>query len=258
MIRKAYACGATLGVLMLASGSVLAQTNLIVNGDFELTTGHPSGQWDSRYPYVNVTGWVSNGFNFLFAPGTADNIGATSVEFGGTLSLHGPGNGTNNGLSNSPTGGNFVGADGAFEQGAITQTVNGLTVGHTYQLAFDWAGAQQFGFTGGTTEQWQVSLGGDTQLTSVLFNASHGFTGWQHQTFDFTATNSSELLSFLAIGTPNGVPPFSLLDGVSLYDTAPPTPPTPPTDTPEPGAVTLAAVAAGFGATVLRRRKVRK
>jgi hypothetical protein len=36
------------------------------------------------------------------------------------------------------------------------------------------------------------------------------------QTFTFTATAATELLSFLAIGTPNGVPPFSLLDGVSM------------------------------------------
>jgi PEP-CTERM motif len=47
-------------------------------------------------------------------------------------------------------------------------------------------------------------------------NASHGFTGWTYQTLDFTADNTSDVLSFLAVGTPNGVPPFSLLDGVSV------------------------------------------
>jgi hypothetical protein len=210
---------------MLASGSVLAQTNLIVNGGFETTIGPSSGQWDSSFPYVNVTGWASSGYNFVFAPNTADTIGAHNSEFGDSLTLWGPGNGVNNGLSNSPTGGNFVAADGAYQVGAITQTVNGLTVGHTYQLAFDWAGAQQSGFDGATTEQWQVSFGGDTQSTLILNNASHGFTGWQHQTFDFTATNTSELLSFLAVGTPPSQPPFSLLDGVSMFDTTPPPPP---------------------------------
>ena len=37
----------------------------------------------------------------------------------------------------------------------------------------------------------------------------------------FTATASSELLTFLAVGTPSGVPPFSLLDGVSMTSAAP-------------------------------------
>ena len=256
MFKKAFACGAALGALVLASGSSFAQVNLVQNGDFELTSGHSSGEWDSHYPYVNVTGWISNGYNFVFAPGTADTTGAYSSEFNNTLKLYGPGNGSANGLSNSPTGGNFVASDGAFQQGAITQTINGLTVGHTYRLAFDWAGAQQYGFNGPNTEQWSVSLGGDTQNTVVLNNASHGFTGWQHQTFDYTANSSSELLSFLAVGTPNGVPPFSLLDGVSLYDTTP-TPPPAPTDTPEPGAIALAAAGfagfAGFAGAIARR-----
>jgi hypothetical protein len=34
----------------------------------------------------------------------------------------------------------------------------------------------------------------------------------------FTPTSTSETLSFLAIGTPGGVPPLALLDGVSLSD----------------------------------------
>ncbi len=37
-----------------------------------------------------------------------------------------------------------------------------------------------------------------------------------YQTFNFTADNTSDVLSFLAVGTPNGEPPFSLLDGVSV------------------------------------------
>jgi hypothetical protein len=45
---------------------------------------------------------------------------------------------------------------------------------------------------------------------------SQGFSGWMYQTFDFTATSASENLSFLAVGGPNGVPPFALLDGVTM------------------------------------------
>jgi hypothetical protein len=36
------------------------------------------------------------------------------------------------------------------------------------------------------------------------------------QTFYFVATNTSELLSFLATGTPSGEPPFALLANVSV------------------------------------------
>ncbi|UAJ11857.1 PEPxxWA-CTERM sorting domain-containing protein [Polymorphobacter megasporae] len=36
-----------------------------------------------------------------------------------------------------------------------------------------------------------------------------------HESFTFTATGTTEVLSFLALGTPEGKPPFSLLDGVS-------------------------------------------
>jgi hypothetical protein len=55
---------------------------------------------------------------------------------------------------------------------------------------------------------------------------SNGFTGWRYTTLIFTATSTSEVLSFLAVGTPSGEPPFSLLDGVSMV-------------VPEPGSLTL-------------------
>jgi hypothetical protein len=97
----------------------------------------------------------------------------------GIVGLWGPGNGSANGLpATSPDGGNYVGADGAFQQGAITPTINGLVVGQTYAVSFDWAGAQQLGFNGPNTEQWVVGFGSDTQSTAVYNNSSHGFSGW--------------------------------------------------------------------------------
>ena len=135
-------------------------------------------------------------------------------------------------------------ADGAFQNGAISQTINGLTAGNSYTVSFWWAGAQQSGFTGATTEQWQVSLGSQTQSTAIVHNASHGFTGWQSQSFTYTATSGSELLSFLAVGTPNGVPPFVLLDGVTLNATVP-----------EPGTLTLMFGGLMGGLGVVRSRR---
>jgi Protein of unknown function (DUF642) len=220
--RKAIAIGFSAALLLAAAISAQAGTNLVTNGDFESTT-NGNGQLGFN---TDVTGWTNgpSGYNFVFAPGTADSSGANG-QFG-NVTLWGPANGSNNGLTTSPTGGNFIAADGAFQVAPISQTINGLTAGNSYTVSFYWAGAQQSGFTGQTTEQWQVSFGNQEQSTIVLTNASHGFTGWQQQSFTFTADGSSDLLSFLAVGTPAGVPPFSLLDGVTLEATQLPEPAT--------------------------------
>ena len=86
----------------------------------------------------------------------------------------------------------------------------------TATLTFYWAGAQQSGFTGPSTDQWEVSLGSQTQYTPVVDLVTEGFSGWMQETMTFIPTSTSETLSFLAIGTPSGQPPFALLDGVSL------------------------------------------
>ena len=208
-IMVAAACGAA--TLALANPAL---ADLIVNGGFETTT---AGNGQLGYN-TDATGWsvpAPNGsYAFVFAPGTADTTGANG-EYGG-LSLWGPGNGSANGLTASPNGGNFVALDSDFQIGALSQTVSGLTAGQTYAVSFYWGGAQQYTFTGPTTDQLLVSLGAQTLDTSVISVASHGFSGWLAATLDFTATGSSETLSFLAEGTPVGVPPFALLDGVSM------------------------------------------
>ena len=208
----------TLALAAVAAMSAMSAhaVNLVVNGGFEATT-NGKGQLGFN---TNATGWTNaNGYTFLFTPGSADTSGAIG-EFG-QLSLWGPGNGSANGLTVSPTGGNFIASDGAFQTTPIKQTITGLVAGQKYDLGFDWGAAQQFGFTGATTEQWQVSLGGETHSTAVASAASHGFSGWKHQVLSFTATGASEVLSFLAVGTPNGVPPFALLDGVTLTAAVP-------------------------------------
>jgi len=92
-----------------------------------------------------------------------------------------------------------------------------------------------------------VSLGSDQQSTVVLSNSDHGFTGWRQESMTFTAQNTSEVLSFLAVGTPNGVPPFSLLDGVTM-DAA--------SGVPEPGTcmLLLCGLLGGIGVRRSRRR----
>ena len=224
----------------------LAGVELVVNGDFEETT---AGGGQLSYN-TDATGWTTpapNGsYNFLFTPGSAWSTTGVTGQYG-DLQLWGPNNGSMNGLpATSPNGGNYVGLDGAFQVGPLQQTIAGLTAGQTYAVTFEWAGAQQSGFDGPNTEQLQVSLGGETQSTSVYDNPIHGFSGWMPQTFYFTADATSDVLSFLAVGTPAGVPPFSLLDSVSMMAA------------PEPS--TWAMMLIGFGglgfAAYRRRRKL--
>jgi hypothetical protein len=225
----------------------------VLNGSFSLTT-NGSGQLTFN---TVATNWINDnydagtdGYNFLFASGIADTTGATGVD--GNVKLWGPNDGSANGLpTSSPDGGNYLAADGVYEQAAITQQIVDLTVGDQYTVGFWWAGAQQEGFNGATTEWWSVTLGDQTQQTSIVSDPNHGFTGWEYVSFNFIADASdtvNPVLSFLAGGTPNGEPPFALLDGVSLYQT------------PEPGTYALL----GLGllalpvAGKLRRRMARR
>jgi hypothetical protein len=198
-----------------------ASTNLVQNGGFEDATG--AGQFGATYNAVGgqtVADWTTNGYNFLFTPGSADSAAGVQGQYGG-LSLWGANNGGANALAASSNGGNYIGADGAYLVGAISQTINGLVVGQKYSVSFEWAAAQQYGYTGPTTEQWLVSLGSSTQATAVYSDANHASSSWMNETMTFTATSTSEVLSFLAKGTPNGEPPFSLLDGVSMVAAVP-------------------------------------
>ena len=222
-------------IAAFAPAAAFAGPNLVTNGDFEQTSMQNSQGifTPDQMTTSNVTGWSTSGYNFIFGADTATSVGSYG-SFGQTYLYDGSAVSGGSVLGHSPTNGNFVGADGAFEVGAITQTLNGLTKGSNYAVSFSWAGAQQTGFSGATTEQWQVSLGSQTKSTQVMGDANHGFTGWMQQTFIFQATTASEVLSFLAIGTPNGEPPFSLLDGVSA------------TDVPEPESLAMLAAFIGF------------
>ena len=222
--NKMMAMVATAGLAASLAGSAHAQ--LVTNGGFETLTDK-NGNAISTGGQMNyntyASGWTTTGYNFIFTTGSADTTGETGSA--GVVKLWGPGTGNANGLpATSPSGGNYVAADGNSGVAPITQTINGLSAGHAYAVSFDWAGAQQSNRTGSTTEQWIVKLGNDTQSTSIISLASHDFSGWKHQTFNYMATSSSEVLSFLAKGTPAGTPPFSLLDGVSVVATPEPSP----------------------------------
>jgi hypothetical protein len=207
-----------IGVTFLAF-AVAARADLVANGGFETNGGNGQITFNTT-----ATGWSvpDGGYTFLFASGTGDTTGAVGQY--GPLSLWGPNNGSANGLpASSPAGGYYIGQDADFQAGAISQTISGLTSGHSYTVGFYWAGIQQSGFDGPTAENWQVSLGsGPSQTTTTWNDPSHGFSGWMHQDFTFTADGTTDVLSFMAGGTPAGPPPFALLDGVTLNPTPEP------------------------------------
>ena len=253
-----------------------------------------------------VAGWATTGFSstysFVFLPylstntTTQNNNAIEAKGYSGTLELWGPnsnsaggagGSSANGFTSASPVGngsagsntlfpGNqgFLASDSDYQQGPVTQTINGLTVGQTYAVSFAWAAAQQSQsqYTAASQDVWDVSLtGGSTTCTfltpanvanntpasgsttpsgscaetPVASIAGKGFSGWIDQTFDFVATNSSEVLSFLASGeSTSGLPAFALLANVSM------------TQVPEPATWALMLTGLTGLIVVARRRRV--
>ncbi|HSI13582.1 MAG TPA: hypothetical protein VK961_16170 [Chthoniobacter sp.] len=199
--------------------------------------GPDSGTSPASGATLTATNWTTGGYNFVFnaanvdqgtqangalagqpnqAPGQFNNAAGY-----GTTYMWGSHNGGASTWVAPPSGGNFIAADGAYEVGAITQTITGLTVGQTYVLKFYYGAAQQQGsFTQATTERWTVSMGtgnvaGNFQTPNINL-AAESFSGWFQATMYFYANSTTETLSFLASGTPNGEPPFALLAGVDL------------------------------------------
>jgi hypothetical protein len=239
-----------LGAAILGfQASAQAQTNLVTNGTFQVTGGTTSfqfGTWGPYTPAETLAGWQSVGYNFAYIAGQTSATG-----FYGSFSLWNQSN-ASNGLNNAAPGNtNYLALDSDYPASdgqhnataAVTQTISGLVVGQTYNVSFAWAGAQQQGFDGATTDNLTVSLGGSSQTTNTINVANHGFSGWITQTFGFIATSSSEVLSFLAGGSP-AVPPFVLLANVSV------------TQAPEPAsvAVLLTGLLGVIGLGATRRR----
>lgn len=241
--------------VLLVCALFLAQdvlANLVQNGTFTAITY--SGSKPLTAPYygqigpdsanspasgatLTVTNWATGGYNFVFNVNNVDrgtqangaNAGQPNEAPGqfnnsagyGTTYMWGSHNGGKSTWVAPPSGGNFIAADGAYETGAITQTITGLTVGQTYVLKFYYGAAQQEGTTTqATTEQWTVKMGTGNvagNFTTPTINlASESFSGWFQATMYFYANSTTETLSFLASGTPDGEPPFALLAGVDL------------------------------------------
>ncbi len=265
---------ATACALVAAFGSSAAvaapPTNLVTNGDFEATGVGQIGSVVTGTGWTNPIVWSSEAgrnvtaFNFIVDESADDNRNGFNGGFasentpllGTNIFVWGPDNGVYNGFTSSQNGGKFLGGDGGYASGALSQTISGLTVGQQYTLKFEWAGAQFTGETGNFWVGWDVQFApagvqgstfsvGGAQAGTV---PSQGFLDWTTATTTFTASATTQVLSFLATG-PSGLPPFSLLDGVSLTPVNPPVP--------EPA--TMALMLAGIGLlTVMSKRRSRQ
>lgn len=223
----------SLSAIAALSASVAnASTNLITNGDFSQTSNGNNNQVGHVAGVAGETmlnGWTSydgnnGGYNFVLnSSQITTNASRISLQ-------------TFSGLSN---GGNFFASDAQYHPGVLSQTINGLTAGDSYTLTFNYALGQQSGYTGANTDNyWRVLFGqsatekdfaaGATLTNTSAQNAAGlsiaqgGFSGWQTASMTFTAQNATQVLSFLAQGSP-GAPPFLLLDNVSLAAVPEPT-----------------------------------
>jgi hypothetical protein len=237
MMRKVLTWLAALATCVFACAPAYATANLLINSDFSDYTlkNDPTNNGSFSFGDLTpqgkannvLTGWNTTGYNFIETPGSATTTGSLGIY--GSLLLYGPGNGVSNGFVDAPSGHNFIAADAGLHlsdgtgTAAITQIINNLTIGSQYRVTFDGGSAQQVSFSGATTEQWIVSFGNtglagtdETYSTPFDSNVSFGFTGWHTTSFLFTATGTTQTLAFLANGTPEGQPPFSLLADPTL------------------------------------------
>ena len=233
-----------IGLTAALATPAFAGPNLVTNGSFEFSSGttqqapcqvgfNCSGTGNSIAGWTMDTSSTYPQAGTPPQPDTASWFPGYTFVMDSTNSVNGNAGAVSLWVSPGPEDGlNFLAQDAYYHPDAIQQSVN-LVTGQTYDLNFEWATAQQNGFSGDTYDQWQVSLGGVVLTTTGLTkNVSHSDTGWVDYNYEFTwgGPSGSTVLSFLdicngpmsnpgacngSVGDSNG-PPFSLLDNVSL------------------------------------------
>jgi hypothetical protein len=245
---------ALLGLAFAVTAATTAHAGIIFTSNLSnITTPSPNpngNQFQLGYDGGSVAGITNTnaadtkpGYNFIYQSAFKSWFNGASSDTGNTIQLD---TAVMDDAADTQDGGYFLALDSVYENAAIDVNL-ATTAGDTYTVTFDWAGVQQRGYSGTTTEYLAVALNGSTaQVTSPVTVLEQQFSGWQTGVTDtFTATTTgNEVLSFLAGGTPTGAnqePAMTLLDNISVSE-APPTnipPPPPPSPTPEPNSLLL-------------------
>jgi hypothetical protein len=149
--------------------------------------------------------------------------------------------------SASADGGTFVHAlSQVGSDEGVAQTISGLVVGGSYEIAFEQSISNRAGFNApGDLGFWSVSLGSQTLSGASMTTPTLGVAGtWVGQTLVFTATATSQELVFLAQFATGDRVDLGL-DGVSIQVV------------PEPGTLGLTALGLVAGALAARRARRR-
>jgi hypothetical protein len=244
---------------------------LVRNGDFSinnLTAAAPTGVTNPLGATAGTSATAAY-WDFSTPRNTLVWLSATGTAAYSNLNTLGGGPGDNRLIGSAPilnpvTGGSgfFVAADGdSTYSSTFSQTLTGLIAGEQYNVSFWQAAAQQAGQSGHTTEQWQVSLGGSASQLSTMMSppepigggTATAVSGWgqEKENLTFTAGSTNQLLSFLAVGTPIGEPPISLLTGVSVQGNS-------STSVPEPEDYVGTLIGMGFVGTLVKSRFKKK
>ncbi len=202
-----------LSVLAVGSVAIPAHATTVFNGSFENvgTATHSYLITGSNLPNWSTSPSGSKTLDCLvFAGSATTNPCGTQIKF-----AQNPGP--------SPDGGNYVAIDGDTNYGTpLSQNLTGLIIGQQYTVFFYQASTQQLGFSGQTSQSFKVSLGAETKSSTTMVTPSQGVVAWQSQKLTFTASAVTQALTFMAASVPNGQPPFTLLDGVSITATPEP------------------------------------
>jgi hypothetical protein len=254
--------------MVLASAvSLPAQAvNILQNGNLIPSQAIQDASPNNSYrfqqgTYINnvIPNWVinNNSYAAITPPGTA----ASRAELSGLSLIH-PLNVAPGQTVNSPTGAPawFFNFDGDTQYGAtLSQQLTGLTVGKNYTVSFYQAGASINPgphtniYNTPTWDQFHVTFGNEVKLAPRIDMALYeNVRPWEKITMDFTATNTSQWLSFLNVGGPGGQPPIALLTSVTVDDGTPPATPVPW----ETDALPLVGATMVFGAGVFVKRKI--
>jgi hypothetical protein len=247
--RLIHAAVATILATTVWMSCAAAQT--LLNGNFS-GSGFPGFIQQGTTNDQGLPNWTittgSSGSYTCVATGPTITAGTTVCGSGGDSFTTSPGT-----VPGGYTGNIFINDAGSPYSLTISQTITNLISGQAYALSFYYAGAQQTNFSGASTDYWAVTTGStvtDTPNITIGYGTPGGNQGigptdpWAKETINFTATGTTEALSFLAAGTGSGEPPFMMLADVTIFHV------------PEPASLMTYGVGL-MGVAGLRRRRRR-